>query len=55
MSEFDRFLPHLKKINHRHPVFELQGDCTVPVSKAHFLGEIAGIAANTGCGPAKEE
>lgn len=23
MSEFDRFLPHLKQINHRYPVFDL--------------------------------
>jgi hypothetical protein len=33
MSEFDRFLPHLKKINHRYPVFELPGRIAQSLSR----------------------
>jgi hypothetical protein len=39
MSEFDRFLPHLKKINHRYPNFDLCIRLLAPVANAHFIGE----------------
>jgi hypothetical protein len=39
MSEFDRFLPHLKKINHRYPNFDLCIRLPDPVANAHFIGE----------------
>jgi hypothetical protein len=40
MSEFDRFLPHLKKINHRYPNFDLCIQWCDLIARAHFLGEL---------------
>jgi len=51
MSEFDRFLPHLKRINHGYPNFDLGIRLLDPVANAHFPGN-SGNAATKGSGPA---
>ena len=50
MSEFDRFLPHLKRINHGYPNFDLGIRLLDPVANAHFPGN-SGNAATRGSGP----
>jgi len=50
LSEFDRFLPHLKKINHRYLFSGCASGDANPIAQAFFPRGIVAIAAITGSG-----
>jgi len=46
MSEFDGFLPHLKKINHRYPVFGFRVKGRSPYRKGAFSRGFVGVGTS---------